>query len=141
MREFLKANYPGILWGLGIFVLTGIPGSFLPVIPTFLTLFEPDKLVHIFIFAVYVFLSIRGFRKTPQMFFHNNPVLLAINFGVFFGGATELMQGWFIPNRVASIYDFIANLAGCFLGWGLFVYFEKRSTTKNAKGATKSHKD
>jgi glycopeptide antibiotics resistance protein len=46
-------------------------------------------------------------------------VLIALNIGVFLGRITELLQGTtLITGRQCSVYDFIANVAGCFLGWG-----------------------
>jgi VanZ family protein len=53
-------------------------------------------------------------------------MLIALNIGVFLGGITELMQGTtLITGRQCSVYDFIANVAGCFLGWGAFVLIRK----------------
>jgi len=99
-----------------------------PQIPTYLDLFQPDKLVHLFLFAVLVFLLLLGLRKqfhTAQA--HRFSVLIALNIGVFLGGITELMQGTIlIAGRHCSIYDFIANVAGCFLGWWVFVFWKKR---------------
>jgi len=109
-------------------VLTCIPGTLIPQVPTYLDLFEPDKLVHIFLFAVLVFLILLGLRKqfhvTPA---HRFAVYIALNIGVFLGGITELLQGTtLITGRQCSVYDFIADIAGCFAGWGIFVLFMKK---------------
>ena len=100
----------------------------IPQIPTYLDLFQPDKLVHLFLFAVLVFLLLLGRRNqlnTTQA--HWLSVLIALNIGIFLGGITELLQGTtLITGRQCSVYDFIANVAGCFVGWGSFALWKKR---------------
>ena len=128
MKNFLHYHFPGILWIVVILVLTCIPGTLIPQIPTYLDLFKPDKLVHLFLFLVLVFLILRGFRKqletVPAQRF---AVYIALNTGVFLGGLTEWLQGTtLVTGRLCSVYDFIANVAGCFLGWGLFILWNRR---------------
>lgn len=90
-------------------------------------LFQPDKLVHILIFLVFVFLMIRGFKMpgTPPVIFRNT-VTVAMTIAISIGGLTEIMQGMIIPMRIASPYDFIANVSGSALGACLFLILEKR---------------
>jgi VanZ family protein len=128
LKNFLHYHFPGILWIVVILVLTCIPGTLIPQIPTYLDLFKPDKLVHLFLFLVLVFLILRGFRKqletVPAQRF---AVYIALNTGVFLGGLTEWLQGTtLVTGRLCSVYDFIANVAGCFLGWGLFILWNRR---------------
>ena len=119
MKKFLRNNLWAVLWGLFIFLLTCIPGTVLPKIPSYFDLLQPDKMIHIFIFAVFFFLLVRGFRNenTPA-FIIRNPIIVAFLISLFVAGLTELLQEFVIPKRVASPWDFIANVAGCFLGWG-----------------------
>jgi len=131
LKKFPHYHYPGILWIAVILVLTCIPGTLIPQVPTYLDLFEPDKLVHIFLFAVLVFLILLGLRKqfhaTPA---HRFAVYIALNIGVFLGGITEWLQGTtLVTGRQCSVYDFIADIAGCFLGWGVYVLWKKRKTS------------
>ncbi len=116
-----------ILWGFLIIFLTAVPGGLIPHVPSFVDLFEPDKLVHVFIFAVFLFLLIRGFiLHEVSEFCREHAVSISLNIGVLLSGLTELMQKYFIPGRVASVYDFIANVAGCFLGWWIFYIWISR---------------
>jgi VanZ family protein len=128
LKSFLRYHFPGILWIIVILVLTCIPGSLIPEIPSFMDLFQPDKLVHVFLFTVLVFLLLLGLRKQfpkPQTYWFST--IIALNIGVFLGAITELLQGTeLITGRRCSVYDFIANVAGCFLGWGIFVLWKKR---------------
>ncbi|MFH1298173.1 MAG: VanZ family protein [Bacteroidota bacterium] len=120
MRQFFRNTRWAILWGIFIFLLTGIPGSVLPKLPSYIDLFQPDKLAHLFVFAVFFILLIRSFRNpgTPSQVTRNQ-VFFAFLISMFLAGATELLQEFVIPLRVASIWDFIANLAGCLAGWGI----------------------
>ena len=128
LKNFLHHHYPGILWIAVILVLTCIPGKLIPQIPSYLDLFQPDKLVHLFLFAVLVFLLLLGLRNQWRDKLANRlAVLIALNIGIFLGGITELLQGTIlVTGRQCSVYDFIADVAGCFLGWGIFVLWKRR---------------
>jgi VanZ family protein len=120
LRTFLKYNLLAILWGLLIVVLTLLPGNAFPRLPVFMDLLHPDKLIHLFIFTVYVILQTRGFVMQPgSPFLRRNAALLSIMIGITLGAGTELMQDYFVPMRNGSIYDFIANVVGCLLGCGI----------------------
>jgi VanZ family protein len=120
LRTFLKYNRWAIAWALLIILLTVLPGKVLPKIPDFLTLFKPDKIVHLIIFGIYVFLQIRGFLNQPVYpAVSRNAVILTLLISLSLAAGTELLQNFFIPMRLGSIYDFIANAAGCFIGWGI----------------------
>jgi len=135
LKKFFSHNYPGILWIAVILVLTCIPGILIPKVPSYLDLFKPDKLVHLFLFAVLVFLLLRGLRKQFSSSVSTRfCVSLALNIGVFLGGITELLQNTaLVSGRLCSVYDFIANVAGCFAGWGIFVFWNKRKNLLNAR--------
>ena len=96
----------------------------IPDIPAFIDLFKPDKLVHLFVFAVFVFLMLNGFFKDPGLVrFRSLLIPVALNIGLLFSGITEVIQKFWIFGRVASVYDFIANVAGCLIGWWVFNIF------------------
>lgn len=120
MLLFLRNTRWAILWGILIFVLTGLPGSVLPKLPSYFDLFQPDKLVHIVVFAVMSLLLFFSFRKpgTP-VYVQRHPFLIAFLVSLFIAGTTELLQEFLIPMRTGSIWDFIANMAGCLAGWGI----------------------
>ena len=108
-------------------MLMVVPGKTFPKLPGFIDLFKPDKLIHLFIFGVYVLLHIRGFLKQdtfPKIRKHAVPFTLIL--GIMLGAGTELLQRYYIPFRRGSIYDFIADIVGCLLGWGVFVMLEQR---------------
>jgi hypothetical protein len=116
--QFLKYNRWGIIWGLVIILLMAIPGNAFPKIPKFIDLLQPDKIIHQVIFAVYVFLQIKGFRQQdvyPDI--RKHAVFLVLTIGLLLSAGTELMQEWVIPNRLGSVWDFTANVVGCLTGW------------------------
>ena len=129
MKKFLQNNMWAVLWGLLIFVLTCVPGTVLPKLPSYVDLFQPDKLAHIFIFAVFFILLVRGLRRkdTPASVFHN-AIILAFLISLCVAGLTELLQEFVIPKRTASPWYFIANVAGCFIGWGVEGMWGRRET-------------
>ncbi|MEI6889867.1 MAG: VanZ family protein [Bacteroidales bacterium] len=110
MNAFLRNNRWSILWGIVILILTLMPGAAIPRIPMWFDNLYPDKLVHLFIFTVFTFLLISGFRKqeSPEVF-RNFAMLWAIAISLFVGGTTELLQGWLIPMRTADWKDFYAD--------------------------------
>ncbi len=104
--------------------MTALPGKSFPKLPDFLDLLHPDKLIHVFIFGVYVFLQIRSLTTQPVYpILSRNRVVITLLIGFFLGAGTEILQGVCVPMRFGSIYDFIANMVGCFVGWGIAVRF------------------
>jgi hypothetical protein len=127
LKHTILSHLWGILWGLLIVFLTSLPGDLIPDVPSFFDLFEPDKLIHVLLFAVFVCLLLLGSAKQKEnAFSRRHALLLVLNAGILLGALTELMQKYWIPGRVASVYDFIANTVGCFVGWGVFVWWMKR---------------
>jgi len=116
MTGFLRNNRWSILWGLLILVLTLMPGSMIPGVPNWFDKLHPDKLVHLFIFAVFAFLLTDGFGKqgNPSLV-RDHAMIWAVAISLFIGGTTELLQGWLIPMRTADWKDFFADSFGTFV--------------------------
>jgi VanZ family protein len=126
VKKFLQNTRWAVLWGLFLFVLHILPGSVFPKLPTYLDLLKPDKIVHVVMFGIFTFLMIVGFRKDGNpMLLLKNPVAMAILSALLFGIAMELVQNYFIPNRIGDVYDWIADLVGSLAGWGLWSLYQK----------------
>jgi len=84
----------------------------------YLDLLRPDKIVHAVVFAIFFFLLVKGFRKkgNPPTIIRF-PILIAFLVGVAVAAGTEVLQELAIPNRIGSVWDFTANMVGCFVGW------------------------
>ena len=120
-RHFL----PALLWLITITGLSVMPGVQLPDI----TLFEPDKAAHLFVYGVLVGLGYFGFFKKEGR--AGITVLRGFQlflFASFWGILMEYIQGSFFPGRFFEVYDMIANCLGAAIGWGLsYWWFRKKS--------------
>ncbi len=97
-----------------------------PDIPKFIDLFQPDKLVHVFIFMVFVFLLLQGFTRDGNPgIIRQHALVIGLTIAISIGGITEIIQAYLVPMRVASPYDFIANVIGCLVGWGAYAFYKK----------------
>jgi VanZ family protein len=117
--RFLRLYGPVILWALLILLLTGLPGNYFPRVPTIWDLLEPDKIVHLFIFLIFTLLIIYPLYQKKNA---SARVLASVSIGtgILFGAVTELLQAYVFVWRQASVYDFIADTAGCIIGFLLF---------------------
>ncbi|MDT8393015.1 MAG: VanZ family protein [Bacteroidales bacterium] len=125
---FEKSLLPGIIWTALIVLLTLIPGNYIPKVSGFLDWIGPDKLVHIFLFGVYAWLLIEGFRKQETAFLRKNAVLISLLLGMVFAFLTEVAQRFVIEGRNGNPYDFLADM----LGW-LTGYASWRIARRNGK--------
>lgn len=66
--------------------------------------------------------------KNPRL--KNKTFLLAL-FSTIFYGITDEIHQLFVPNRVFSIYDILANSVGAFVGVGLSSLFRNHFKGKN----------
>jgi VanZ family protein len=133
MKDAILKNWLPIVWALTILLLTGLPGNYFPEVVSFWDWLSPDKVVHFFMFGTLSFLMLWSNRKqyfTPHKRYYTTIVLLS---GVAYGGFTELMQAYVFVRRDGNIYDFLANMAGTFLGFLFFMLLtRKKRKNKNA---------
>ena len=123
---FLKYNFPALLWALVIFILTLMPGKYIPPAGIFEILY-PDKLVHMAVFAVLIVLFLFGFlRQDTFRMLRFHPMAIAFTGCVIYGFLLELMQGTLLADRYFEILDAIANAVGCIIGMGVFRFYLKR---------------
>ncbi len=139
MKKFLHNPLWAVVWGLFIIILHILPGSVFPKIPTLFDLLEPDKIVHIGMFSVLVFLLLPVFNNEgiPALL-RKYPVLFAFIIALSLGAILELTQNYFILNRTGSVYDWIADLAGCFVGWGAWYLFGRLGNKATGQQGTKA---
>lgn len=127
----IRPLIPAILWTVIVLLLTGLPGNVMPEVPRFLDLFQPDKLVHIFIFGLWVVLAAYGTTELKiRKGLLKNASLFSAVLGMIFGGITEILQYSVIPQRSGNIYDFIADAVGCLLGYIFFTRFWQKKRSK-----------
>ena len=111
---------PAILWALLILFLCSIPGRDLPA-AGWMDLVSFDKWAHFALFAVQMGLLLHAIRKQysayPRRFDERWYWFGAV---IIYGGLTEGYQHWFLEDRTADIYDFVANTAGALAGWWIY---------------------
>src|SRR5450432_450642 len=119
IRKLLSKRYIALAWTLMIVILLSLPGSMLPSeqgfsIPNF------DKVVHITLFSVMVFLWC--------FYFHSKKIALKKLLLIFFivylcanvlGIGMEYVQKYFIPFRDFEEGDIIADMIGAGLAYGI----------------------
>ncbi len=104
-KNFYSVTLPFILWNVAIFFASSIPGKDLPEI----SLWNWDKLVHCFVYAVLMILGARFFylRKTTL----KGVIIKSTLYSFGFALSDELHQ-YFVPNRMCSWEDIVADVVG-----------------------------
>ena len=123
LERLTRNSYPGILCGIVILILTGIPGSAFPRVKPIVGV---DKVVHVFMYATFAFLCLWGYRKQfidNGMAYRKRALLLAIVISIAYGGITELMQEHLVPSRTGDWFDFASDSIGTLIGVGVFHLF------------------
>ncbi len=87
-----------VLYLITIIAVSSIPGRSLPRV----IILSPDKLLHMTEYAILAGLAYLGFRQ------FSNPLLAGL---VLFTCFDEIWQS-FIPGRMSSVYDVIADILG-----------------------------
>ena len=126
MERLTRNSYPGILCGIAILILTGLPGSLLPSVKPVIGL---DKVVHILMYATFAFLCLWGYRKQfidNGSEYRKRAIWLAVIISFAYGGLTEIIQEALVPGRTGDWFDFLADGIGTVLGATVFYLFFHR---------------
>ena len=111
--------YAALLWSVFILAIVGVPGEQIPKVSHFIDLLQPDKLVHIGMFAPFSFLWIRYFYKKLNS--RKKAIVLAMLFGMLYAVATELLQIYVFIGRSGNFPDAIADFFGALVGIFYFI--------------------
>ena len=133
LKRLSEGIYPGLICAIIIMVLMGLPGKYFPTVVSFWDWLGPDKIVHLFLFAVQSFLLLWGYRKklhTKNISYIKKAFMLTLLLSISYGGLTELLQKYTFTNRYGSLYDFYADAIGCVLGVIVFFLFYKKKLKK-----------
>ncbi len=123
LEKITRNSYPGLLCGIIILILTGIPGSCLPRVKPVIGL---DKVVHLFMYATFAFLCLWGYREqfiSSGKAYQKKALLLIAVLSISYGGLTELLQEHLVPGRTGDWFDFLADGIGTLLGVTIFYLF------------------
>ncbi len=81
-----------------------------------------DKLIHLILFAIeglllaFSFAAFRGMKLA----------IIIIGWGVFLGGATELIQHFWVEGRTGDLLDLLADTLGSALAFAIYTGFSKK---------------
>ena len=109
-----------------ILVLTGLPGSCFPKVKPALGL---DKVAHLLMYAGFAYVSLWGYRKPYQengKSYQSKALWIVLAISIVFGALTEVMQEHFVPGRIGSVYDWIADVLGGAVGVAAFSFFHRK---------------
>lgn len=127
MERLTRNSIPGILCGIVILILTGLPGSLFPRVKPAIGL---DKVAHILMYAGFAFACLWGYRKqfvSNDLSYKKRAILLTIIISIAYGGLTEIMQETItVLHRSGDWRDLIADSIGTGLGVLIFYLFFRR---------------
>jgi VanZ family protein len=103
-------------------ILFFLPGSALPKENNLFSLLHIDKLVHISLFAIFIFL-IKSSFNTPFKYY--NLIILFIT-GLY-GYTVEIIQREWIPGRSFDLYDLLADIIGAITGMLIWQWMAKKN--------------
>jgi VanZ family protein len=130
----VRQQWRAFIWALFILVITGIPGSYIPGITTFWEWLQPDKIVHVFIFAVLSFLILFNVRtQYSRSNRRSYYVIIAVGSTAVYGLLTEVLQYYVFIGRSGNVYDVLADCVGALSGWILFNCVSQKKILKNSK--------
>jgi len=131
---FLWIHLPVWLYMIGIFILSSIPSLRPPDLG-----FEPqDKLYHLVFYIPFGYLVARSvsvqnlFPSLKKRYW-----IYGILFGILYGISDEMHQ-YFVPGRIMSVWDMVADSLGVSLGVLLFHHRNRllKYMHRNADGMT-----
>lgn len=117
-KNLLKTLWPAALWSVIIFILLTIPGEEFPQGPEVPLL---DKLIHVFLFGMQVFLWCRFYYRVSTQKTSTNYVLFLLA-SCIYGFGMEYVQKYYVANRGFEYGDIAADIVGSFAGWLVFRY-------------------
>lgn len=108
--KIFRSKFVAVLWLLIMCVLFFLPGSVLPE-PNWLNQIHFDKIVHIGLFAILLFLWRSAFNLQGKNYYW----MLFIT-AILYGFLVEIVQLNWVPNRSFDLYDVLADSVGSALG-------------------------
>jgi len=121
---------PAIVYAVGIFVLSSIPGLAPPVVGFRFS----DKFYHFLEFFGFGFVLLRAFANSDSTLLSSRSLESTAVLGSLYALSDELHQ-YFVPNREMEFWDFLADAVGiltvCLIWWGF------RRLKKNPGGLEK----
>lgn len=117
LDKLINSYWPAIIWSAIIFLLLALPGNDIPGESVFAGIPDFDKLIHFFIFAIWVILFCWGAIHHTKIHQRIIYFLLITLCGILFGYLMELVQKFFVPGRSYDLIDLLADSLGGIAGF------------------------
>lgn len=78
-----------------------------------------DKIIHIVIYAILSFCLFYDYGQN-QNIKNNKHTLALVAIPIIYGGLMEVLQSLLTEDRMASLGDFLANISGTIIAWGIY---------------------
>lgn len=119
MQTLLKkhSKWLSTFWVVMILTLSFLPGQSFPEVD----FWNPDKLVHLFLYGVLAFLLGNVFFEKGK-FVNRKRFIYLILICIGFGWGVEILQPIF-TDRYYELYDVLANSVGAIMGSLILIYF------------------
>ena len=85
---------------------------------------QPDKLVHLILYAGFGILLYYTLKNSPNSTLRNHALLFAIIIGTVYGASDEFHQS-FVPGRTASFWDLVADSTGVIMAQAVIFIKDK----------------
>ena len=116
-KSLFNSFIPAIAWWLIVLGLMCTPGKDFPELGSWTDLIKLDKLIHIAVFGLMVYLFSRPvFLRENGLNKKQTLIKIAIACSVW-GLTIEFIQHFFISGRSMDLYDFVADSLGCYLAY------------------------
>ena len=116
----LQYRIAAVTWFVVMTILFLLPGSSLPR-ESWLDTLRVDKLAHVGLFAVLVFLCCGAFYPAPLHPLHSTIIL-----SIIYGLMIEIIQGLWIANRSFDFFDLASDTIGVFAGFFVWLRVYKK---------------
>lgn len=117
-KSFFNSFIPAISWWLIVLGLMCTPGKDFPELGSWTDLIKLDKLIHITVFGLMVYLFSRPIAVKDISIIAKKQTFIKIAIACSVWGLTiEFIQHFWIPGRSMDLYDFVADSLGCYLAY------------------------
>lgn len=117
-KSFFDSYTPAIAWWFVVLILMCTPGKDLPELGSWTELISLDKLIHIGVFGLLVYLFMRPVAiKNISASVKKQRFLKIAIAGSIWGLTLEFVQHFWIPGRSMDMMDFVADAIGCVLAY------------------------
>jgi VanZ family protein len=111
LPALLRSKWLLLFWFLLMNVLFFLPGSDLPKQGWFEFIPFYDKVVHIGLFGIWIFLSVLALRlRVPHAWWY------ILGIALVYGMLVEVIQKYWVPNRSFDLFDVLADMIGALSG-------------------------